>query len=84
MSAVKKASALVVLAVLALSGCDLTDLDNPRWVEPAEPTATPDEDVKYLSCFDVRQAGKAPLHRGDPGFASRLDGDGDGVACDGR
>lgn len=38
--------------------------------------------VSYKSCDDVRKAGKAPLHKGDPGYSTKLDRDGDGVACD--
>jgi hypothetical protein len=30
----------------------------------------------------VRAAGKAPLHKGDPGYSTKLDRDGDGIACD--
>jgi hypothetical protein len=30
----------------------------------------------------VRAAGAAPLYRGQPGYSSRLDRDGDGVACE--
>ncbi|WP_404815428.1 DUF1524 domain-containing protein [Streptomyces thermolineatus] len=37
--------------------------------------------VEYANCDAVREAGKAPLHRGDPGYTERLDRDGDGVAC---
>lgn len=36
----------------------------------------------YANCDEVRQAGKAPLRRGDPGYRSGLDRDGDGTACD--
>ncbi|WP_241994861.1 excalibur calcium-binding domain-containing protein [Kribbella sp. VKM Ac-2568] len=38
--------------------------------------------VTYASCAEVRAAGKAPLHRGDPGYSRELDRNGDGVACD--
>jgi len=38
--------------------------------------------VYYKNCSAVRAAGKAPLHRGDPGYRSALDRDGDGVACE--
>lgn len=38
--------------------------------------------VSYRSCAEARAAGAAPLHRGDPGYSSRLDRDGDGVACE--
>jgi Excalibur calcium-binding domain len=38
--------------------------------------------VYYRNCDAVRAAGKAPLHRGQPGFRDALDGDDDGVACE--
>ncbi|MGW1812711.1 excalibur calcium-binding domain-containing protein [Streptomyces sp. NPDC002125] len=36
----------------------------------------------YANCTAVRAAGAAPIHRGDPGYGSHLDRDGDGVACE--
>ncbi|WP_326697706.1 excalibur calcium-binding domain-containing protein [Streptomyces sp. NBC_01754] len=36
----------------------------------------------YANCTAVRAAGAAPIHRGEPGYASHLDRDGDGVACE--
>ncbi|MFG2593801.1 excalibur calcium-binding domain-containing protein [Streptomyces sp. NPDC048438] len=39
-------------------------------------------DVSYANCTAVRAAGAAPIHRGDPGYGSHLDRDGDGVACE--
>ena len=38
--------------------------------------------VYYGNCSEVRAAGAAPIHRGEPGYASHLDRDNDGVACD--
>ncbi|MFP7760169.1 excalibur calcium-binding domain-containing protein [Marisediminicola sp. LYQ85] len=39
--------------------------------------------VYYKNCDAVRAAGKAPLHKGQPGYeAPRLDRDRDGVACE--
>ncbi|WP_323185312.1 excalibur calcium-binding domain-containing protein [Streptomyces sp. NBC_01214] len=38
--------------------------------------------VSYRNCTAVRQAGAAPIRRGDPGFGPHLDRDGDGVACE--
>jgi hypothetical protein len=43
---------------------------------------TPDSDVYYANCSEARAAGAAPLYRGDPGYRSGLDRDGDGVACE--
>ncbi|MBP1156184.1 MULTISPECIES: thermonuclease family protein [unclassified Paenibacillus] len=49
---------------------------------PTKPKASQNEDVYYAKCAEVRAAGKAPLHRGDPGYRSGLDRDGDGIACE--
>lgn len=37
----------------------------------------------YPDCAAARSASAAPLERGEPGYRPALDGDGDGVACDG-
>ena len=48
-------------------------------------TPTPNAStVVYKNCDEVRAAGKAPLHRGDPGYTPELDHNGDGVACGDR
>ncbi|MFZ4720654.1 MAG: excalibur calcium-binding domain-containing protein [Ilumatobacteraceae bacterium] len=39
--------------------------------------------VYYRNCDAARAAGAAPLYAGDPGYRSGLDGDDDGVACEG-
>uniref|UniRef100_UPI0021C0E73A excalibur calcium-binding domain-containing protein n=1 Tax=Frankia tisae TaxID=2950104 RepID=UPI0021C0E73A len=36
----------------------------------------------YDNCTAARDAGVAPLHRGDPGYRAGLDADGDGIACE--
>jgi hypothetical protein len=47
------------------------------------PTATKSSSsVYYENCTAVRAAGAAPIHRGEPGYSSKLDRDGDGVACE--
>lgn len=38
--------------------------------------------VYFRNCADAKAAGKAPLHRGDPGYRTGLDRDNDGVACE--
>lgn len=50
----------------------------PTAVGSAVPTA-----VYYANCAEVVAAGAAPLHSGSAGYRSGLDGDGDGVACEG-
>lgn len=56
----------------------------PRTTSAAAPaTRAPSaETTTYANCAAVRAAGAAPLHRGDPGYSTRLDRDGDGVACE--
>jgi hypothetical protein len=54
---------------------------NTQSTEP-KTTKAPETSVYYANCAAVRAAGKAPLHRGDPGYAAHLDRDGDGVACE--
>jgi hypothetical protein len=36
----------------------------------------------FENCDAARAAGAAPVHRGDPGYSSRLDRDGDGTGCE--
>lgn len=50
--------------------------------EPAPQPAQQDANVYYKNCAAVRAAGKAPLHQGQPGYSSKLDRDGDGIACE--
>ncbi|MEU2494507.1 excalibur calcium-binding domain-containing protein [Streptomyces sp. NPDC007883] len=38
--------------------------------------------VYYRNCDAAKAAGAAAIRRGEPGYAKRLDRDGDGVACD--
>lgn len=47
---------------------------------PPTPAATPP--VRYKNCTEARAAGVTPIHRGQPGYAKHLDGDGDGIACE--
>ena len=36
----------------------------------------------YKNCTEVRNAGAAPIYRGESGYSSKLDRDGDGIACE--
>ncbi|QGP80104.1 calcium-binding protein [Sphingobium sp. CAP-1] len=36
----------------------------------------------YRGCREARAAGAAPLYRGQPGYGTHMDGDGDGIACE--
>jgi micrococcal nuclease len=56
----------------------------PAATANADPTVKPSAApiVTYANCTAVRAAGKAPLHKGDPGYSSKLDRDQDGIACE--
>ena len=38
--------------------------------------------ASYANCSEVKAAGAAPIHAGDPGWQSKFDRDGDGVGCE--
>ncbi|WP_433663213.1 excalibur calcium-binding domain-containing protein [Nocardia sp. CA-128927] len=53
-------------------------------INPPQPTTTSPTvpSAYYPNCAAARAAGAAPLHRGDPGYSSKLDRDNDGIACE--
>ena len=53
----------------------------PPYVE-APPTVEAPASANYQNCSAARAAGAAPIYAGEPGYSSKLDGDGDGVACE--
>ena len=56
-------------------------VEEPAPEPPAQPEPAPQQ-AYYSSCREAKAAGAAPLYRGDPGYRSGLDRDGDGVACE--
>ncbi|WP_206109139.1 MBL fold metallo-hydrolase [Paenibacillus sp. RUD330] len=54
----------------------------PAAAKPTEVPKKQEDNVVYKNCTAVREAGKAPLHKGDPGYSTKLDRDGDGIACE--
>lgn len=36
----------------------------------------------YKNCTEAREDGAAPIHKGEDGYADKLDRDGDGIACE--
>lgn len=75
----------VILMTLVVSLLLVRPAGTPALAQPTvEPRSTvvPTTAVFYKSCAEVRAAGKAPLHRGEPGYSRALDGNGDGVACE--
>jgi len=49
---------------------------------PAPAPAPAPEGEYYPNCKAARAAGAAPLYAGQPGYRAKLDGDGDGIACE--
>ncbi|WP_189158754.1 excalibur calcium-binding domain-containing protein [Lentzea pudingi] len=47
-----------------------------------QPAPAPPPAAYYKNCTAAKAAGAAPLYRGQPGYGSHLDRDGDGVACE--
>lgn len=54
----------------------------PPPTTPPPPPPPPAASASYANCTEARAAGVTPLYRGDPGYASKLDRDDDGVACE--
>jgi hypothetical protein len=49
---------------------------------PAPAPAKKNSSVSYANCTEARQAGASNIRRGQPGYASHLDRDNDGLACE--
>ncbi|MGW0037326.1 GmrSD restriction endonuclease domain-containing protein [Gordonia sp. NPDC003376] len=56
----------------------------PQTTAPRQstPEQSSPSSVYFKNCSQARAAGAAPLYRGQPGYRSALDRDGDGVACE--
>ena len=53
-----------------------------RLTQSPEERAAIEQSMTYSGCDEVRDLGKAPLHAGEPGYRTTMDGDGDGLACE--
>jgi Excalibur calcium-binding domain len=51
-------------------------------MSPLRPIPAPQRMESFSNCGAARAAGRAPLHRGEPGYSPQLDRDGDGIACE--
>ena len=67
--------ALIALIVHASSSSN----SSANYVESASGSS---KSVYYRDCDAARSAGAAPMYRGEAGYRSALDRDGDGVACE--
>lgn len=80
----------VSLAALVSTTTTTTTTPAPTTVPATVPVTEPPTtappatsgNVYYANCTAARAAGAAPLYRGEPGYRSGLDRDGDGIACE--
>lgn len=58
--------------------------NTPAPAAPSEPQSNTNSDssVYYKNCTAAREAGAAPVHRGEPGYGTHLDRDNDGIGCE--
>lgn len=54
----------------------------PPQPAPATPAPQSSSNVYYKNCTAARAAGAAPVYAGEPGYASHLDRDNDGIGCE--
>ncbi|WP_225421597.1 excalibur calcium-binding domain-containing protein [Sphingomonas parva] len=83
--------AMQVLATAALGGllAGLASTEGGRARLAAGPASLvetrarpPRPGDSWPGCNAAREAGSAPLYRGEPGYREEMDGDSDGVACE--
>ncbi|QCB51792.1 DUF1524 domain-containing protein [Rhodococcus sp. PAMC28707] len=77
------APAPVAPAPVAPAPAPIAPAPAPAPVAPAPLVEAPaPSSVYYQNCSAVRAAGAAPIRAGQPGYSSKLDRDGDGIACE--
>ncbi|MGG3622984.1 thermonuclease family protein [Bacillus gobiensis] len=59
----------------------VSEKDNTRSVS-SNISSDEKDDMHYKNCTDVKNAGAAPIHKGDLGYGNHLDRDGDGTGCE--
>ena len=78
----------VISGVLLFGACSSVDKKSPEpqvtttTAKPVTTTTAKPVTTYYANCAAVRAAGAAPIHRGESGYSSSLDRDGDGIACE--
>ncbi|RSJ66828.1 putative endo-beta-N-acetylglucosaminidase precursor [Streptococcus oralis] len=45
-------------------------------------SVTAEENIHFSSCKEAWENGYSDIHKGEPGYSSKLDRDGDGIACE--
>lgn len=55
---------------------------SPKAGKTTKPAPARSGDVYYPNCTAARNAGAAPVRRGEPGYGRHLDRDNDGIGCE--
>ncbi len=63
---------------------DAVEQSNAAGTAPAASSASQGTSVNrpFRNCTEAREAGAAPVYRGDPGYGPHLDRDNDGIGCE--
>lgn len=75
--------AAAAAALIVGAACSSASTPAPKTAPGAvvETTQTTAKAVTFASCAEAKAAGYHDMVRGTPGYSSKLDADGDGVAC---
>ena len=79
---------ITMVQLVALTFCGVYfyepgGLSTPAQAEKVQTFAQrPPSSAYYPNCAAARNAGAAPIYRGEPGYRSPLDRDNDGIACE--
>lgn len=70
--------------VVAAKKSESKPKSQPKKEQKQEPRQQPAQkaNVYFKNCSEARAAGAAPIYRGEPGYRTALDRDGDGIACE--
>lgn len=74
-------AAIVAAAIAVGVGCSSDPTPAPRPAAGVVTTQTTAKVISFASCAEAKAAGYHDIARGAPGYSTRLDADGDGVAC---
>lgn len=69
---------VVIVAMLAQDG----ESSPAGTASTSTPTTYRPAPARYATCGDAARDGRWNIPRGDPAYDERLDGDGDGIACE--
>lgn len=72
---------LVSMGIAIPLGYAWGDHNEPDPVRAPQTTQTTVKAVTFASCAEAKAAGYHDMARGTPGYSSKLDADGDGIAC---